>query len=177
MLALSPRTQPSQIAYANQPHLFGAVYVTRRSAFRPRLSRCTSWFGLMDPTTPRWVFHLGGTGRAILLPRSLPQRPRCQGDRGRHGTAEIRELASTWMMKLFTCPNCGLALRIGNEGQCSTFTYDMGDWQRRCNHRHLGDATWCFVQRNQKRLRPARCRGRARAPKGIRNSTPTRGPP
>ena len=45
-----------------------------------------------------------------------------------------------------TCPECGLVLRVRDDGAVILFNYAMSEWQRRCERRDLGDPIWCLLQ-------------------------------
>jgi len=47
------------------------------------------------------------------------------------------------------CPDCGLALHVVSEAGLFRYNYDLGDWQRLCKRRDLGDAAWCLLQHNR----------------------------
>jgi len=46
------------------------------------------------------------------------------------------------------CPDCGLVLRVTDDTAVFKFSYNIKDWRRICTRVHLGDATWCLVQRD-----------------------------
>jgi hypothetical protein len=48
-----------------------------------------------------------------------------------------------------TCPECGLVLRVRDDGGVIIFNYAVSEWQRRCHRRDLGDPIWCLLQRDR----------------------------
>ena len=48
-----------------------------------------------------------------------------------------------------TCPDCGLVLRVRDDGVVIIFNYAVSEWQRRCNRRNLGDPVWCLLERDR----------------------------
>lgn len=51
-------------------------------------------------------------------------------------------------MKNITCRDCGLVLRLSDDGAGFKCVYDLIEWKNLCKRRHLGDAAWCLVQRD-----------------------------
>jgi hypothetical protein len=49
--------------------------------------------------------------------------------------------------KSMSCPHCGLVARCFDEGGSWALEYTYAEWAARCQHRHLGSAALCQLQR------------------------------
>lgn len=49
--------------------------------------------------------------------------------------------------KSMSCAHCGLVVRCLDEGGSWAVEYSYADWAARCQHRHLGSAALCQLQR------------------------------
>jgi hypothetical protein len=73
---------------------------------------------------------------------------------GGRGFSISSNRARTMPIKMITCPDCGLVLRVTRDATGSKLIYDVNDWQRRCKRLDHDDPAWCLVRHGTKPNEP-----------------------